>query len=152
MWAHSLLKSRVGTIGTIYVSSHDYFQVNGIPAICNRGVCYSRDGTDICRMFGNPCGTAITTTTPAPTTSTASYLSSVSCKQPCYLKSALDSIRNQVSSNVINVNGEILNTKNKAWFYTSAGGIPAVCDLRTNYCCATDYPYSSLCYRLGLSG
>merc|ERR1711971_1101472 len=104
--------------------------LNGIPATCNGGWCYSKDGTDLCRMFGNPCGTATTTTT-------ASYSSAVSCSKPCYLKSALDSIRGQVSSDVIQVN---------------AGGIPAVCDLRTNYCCATDYPLSSLCYRLGLQG
>jgi len=110
--------------------------LNGIPATCNGGQCYSKDGTDLCRMFGNPCGSATTTTTAAPTT-TASYSSAVSCAKPCYLKSALDSIRGQVSSDVIQVN---------------AGGIPAVCDLRTNYCCATDYPLSSLCYRLGLQG
>merc|ERR1712110_1141377 len=60
-----------------------------------------------------------TTTAAAPTTTTASYVSPVSCSKPCYLKSALDSIRSQVSSDVIQVN---------------AGGIPAICDLRTNYC------------------
>ena len=80
--------------------------VNGIPSTCNGGLCSSKDGTDLCRMFGNPCGSATTTTTtPAPTTTTASYVSSVSCSQPCYLKSALDSIRSQVSSDVIQVNG-----------------------------------------------
>ena len=82
-----------------------FFLVNGIPATCNGGRCYSKDGTDLCRMFGNPCGSA-TTTTAAPTT-TASYSSAVSCSKPCYLKSALDSIRGQVSSDVIQVNGII---------------------------------------------
>ena len=80
--------------------------VNGIPSTCNGGLCSSKDGSDLCRMFGNPCGTA-TTTTAAPTTTTASYVSPVSCSKPCYLKSALDSIRSQVSSDVIQVNGEM---------------------------------------------
>ena len=81
------------------------FSVNGIPSTCNGGMCSSKDGSDLCRMFGNPCGSATTTTTAAPTTTTASYVSPVSCSKPCYLKSALDSIRSQVSSDVIQVNG-----------------------------------------------
>ena len=85
-----------------------FFLVNGIPATCNGGRCYSKDGTDLCRMFGNPCGSATTTITAAPTT-TASYSSAVSCAKPCYLKSALDSIRGQVSSDVIQVNGIIIH-------------------------------------------
>jgi len=110
--------------------------LNGHPSVCTNGFCAAKDGSDLCAMFGYPCGASTTTSAPT-TTSSSSYVSPVYCPNPCYLKSALDSIRSQVSGNVINV---------------SAGGIPAVCDMITNYCCATDYPKSDLCYRLGISG
>merc|ERR1719232_1307408 len=73
------------------------------------------------------------------TVDTASVSPAVSCSNPCYLKSSVDSIRSRVPSDVTQVKGVM-------------GGIPAVCDVRTNYCCATDFPLSSLCYRLGISG
>merc|ERR1712064_254109 len=106
--------------------------LNGVPSVCENGYCYAKDGTDLCSMFGNPCGQ--TTTTQAPTTTQASPLT---CPNPCFLKFALDPIRGLVTTNVINV---------------LAGSIPAICDMTTNYCCSTDFPNSDLCYRLGITG
>ena len=106
--------------------------MNGHPSRCDAGYCYSTDGSDLCAMFGYPCGQTTTSTT----TSAPVYSSPVQCPYPCYLKPTLDTIRSQVSTNVINV---------------SLNGIPSTCDMNTNYCCATDYPNSDLCYRLGLS-
>ena len=79
--------------------------VNGHPSVCTNGICASKDGSDICAMFGNPCGK--TTVTSAPTTTTAAApVSQVQCPNPCYLKSALDTIRSQVAGyDVINVSG-----------------------------------------------
>jgi len=106
--------------------------LNGVPSVCKNGYCYAKETTDLCSMFGNPCGQ--TTTTQAPTTTQASPLT---CPNPCYLKFALDPIRGQVTTNVINV---------------LAGSIPSICDMTTNFCCATDFPNSDLCYRLGITG
>jgi len=109
--------------------------LNGVPCVCTGGHCAAKDGTDVCAMFGHPCGAP----PPAPptTTSPPSYVSPVSCSRPCNLQSALDAVRGQVSATVITVN---------------AGGVPAMCDLVTNYCCPTDWPHSDLCQRLGLQG
>jgi len=102
--------------------------LNSRPSRCDGGYCHSTDGSDLCAMFGHPCGQ---TTTSAPT-----YSSPLKCSRPCNLKPTLDSIRSQVSTDTINV---------------SLNGIPSICDMRTNYCCATDYLHSDLCYRLGVS-
>merc|ERR1719342_1797642 len=107
--------------------------LNGVPSKCTNGYCYGKDGTDLCSMFGNPCGQ--TTTTQAPTTTPQT--SPLTCSKPCYLKFALDPIRNQVTENTINV---------------LAGSIPSICDMTSNFCCPTDFPNSDLCYRLGITG
>jgi len=107
--------------------------LNGVPSKCTNGYCYGKDGTDLCSMFGNPCGQ--TTTTQAPTTTPQA--SPLTCSKPCYLKFALDPIRNQVTENIINV---------------LAGSIPSICDMTSNFCCPTDFPNSDLCYRLGITG
>jgi len=102
--------------------------LNGISSVCSGGVCYAKDGRDLCAMFGVSCSRP--TTTPAPPQSP------LSCSSPCNLKFVLDSIRHQVNTDIVNV---------------YVGGIPAECDMRTNLCCARDYSWKDLCYRLGLS-
>jgi len=102
--------------------------LNGVPSRCDGGVCYSKDGTNLCQMFGNPCGQA-PTTTPAP---------GINCAKPCNLRFVLDGIRGSATSNIVNVN---------VGFFPK---IPATCDLSTNLCCPTDDPTSDLCQRLGL--
>merc|ERR1719300_165267 len=109
--------------------------LNGIAANCINGECTAKDGSDLCRTFNYPCGrpsqiTATTTTTVKPAT--------ISCSKPCNLKFALDAVRGSATSNIINVNVGLFPV------------IPSVCDLSTNLCCATDYPASDLCQRLGL--
>ena len=57
-------------------------------------------------------------------------------------------LQNLSIDNILNVsNISILKT-----LLPSAGGVPAMCDLVTNYCCPTDWPHSDLCQRLGLQG
>merc|ERR1719268_576996 len=102
--------------------------LNGVPSRCDGGVCYAKDGTNLCQMFGNPCGQA-PTTTPAP---------GINCAKPCNLRFVLDGIRGSATSNIVNVN---------VGFFPK---IPAACDLSTNLCCPTDDPTSDLCQRLGL--
>ena len=137
--------------------------MNGVPCVCTGGHCAAKDGTDVCAMFGHPCGG------PPPTTTTTqpSYVSPVSCSRPCNLQSALDAVRGQVSATVITVNGKYFVVRIFAFvennvlmnqifpsksLLPSAGGVPAMCDLVTNYCCPTDWPHSDLCQRLGLQG
>jgi len=106
--------------------------LNGVPTRCDGGICYGKDGTDLCQMFNYPCGRAQPTsppTTPAP---------ALSCAKPCNLQFALDGIRSSSTSNIVNVN---------VGFFPK---IPAICNLSTNQCCATDSPSSDLCQRLGL--
>ena len=83
-----------------------FIPVNGVPCVCTGGHCAAKDGTDVCAMFGHPCGAP----PPAPptTTSPPSYVSPVSCSRPCNLQSALDAVRGQVSATVITVNGKYL--------------------------------------------
>merc|ERR1711915_1028586 len=90
--------------------------LNGVPSRCDGGVCYAKDGTNLCQMFGNPCGQA-PTTTPAP---------GINCAKPCNLRFVLDGIRGSATSNIVNVN---------VGFFPK---IPAACDLSTNLCCPTD--------------
>ena len=73
--------------------------MNGVPTRCDGGICYGKDGTDLCQMFNYPCGRAQPTTpptTPAP---------ALSCAKPCNLQFALDGIRSSSTSNIVNVNG-----------------------------------------------
>ena len=79
--------------------------MNGVPCVCTGGHCAAKDGTDVCAMFGHPCGAPAPATTTTSTTQ-PSYVSPVSCKKPCNLQSALDAVRGQVSATVITVNGE----------------------------------------------
>ena len=60
----------------------------------------------ICDFVECEQGFSSSTTSAPTTTSSSSYVSPVYCPNPCYLKSALDSIRSQVSGNVINVSGQ----------------------------------------------
>jgi len=106
--------------------------LNGVPSRCDNGICHSKDGTDLCRMFNYPCGRntpATTPPTPPPT---------VSCARPCNLQFVLNGIRSSATSNIVNINVGLFPK------------IPATCDLSTNRCCATDDPNSDLCQRLGL--
>merc|ERR1712013_800310 len=106
--------------------------LNGVPSRCDNGICHSKDGTDLCRMFNYPCGRNTPPTTPPTTAPT------VSCSRPCNLQFILKGIRGSASSNIVNVNVGLFPK------------IPAICDLSTNQCCATDDPNSDLCQRLGL--
>ena len=84
--------------------------MNGVPSVCTNGVCSAKDGTDLCAMFGNPCGAPTpSTTTPAP------YQSPLNCYKPCYLKSALDGIRGQVTTNVLSVTGHFIISGLQLW-------------------------------------
>jgi len=103
--------------------------LNGVPTRCEGGICSAKDGTDLCRMFNYPCGHATQATTPPP---------ALTCAKPCNLRFVLDSIRASATSNIVNIN---------VGFFPQ---IPAVCNLSTNQCCATDSPDSDLCQRLGL--
>merc|ERR1711868_103049 len=53
--------------------------LNSRPSRCDGGYCHSTDGSDLCAMFGHPCGQ--TTATSAPT-----YSSPLKCSRPCDLK------------------------------------------------------------------
>jgi len=106
--------------------------LNGVPSRCDNGICHSKDGTDLCRMFNYPCGRNTPPTTPPTTAPT------VSCSRPCNLQFILKGIRGSASSNIVNVNVGLFPK------------IPAICNLSTNQCCATDDPNSDLCQRLGL--
>merc|ERR1712050_253395 len=109
--------------------------LNGVPTRCDNGVCHSKDGTDLCGMFRYPCGHNIPPTTTPATTPPPPALS---CARPCNLRFVLDNIRGSATSNIVTVNVGLFPR------------IPAVCDLSTNQCCATDSPNSDLCQRLGL--
>jgi len=100
--------------------------LNGIPTRCDGGQCYAKDGTNLCQLFNNPCG------------QTQAATPSLTCSKPCNLKFVLDGIRSSASSSMVNVN---------VGFFPK---IPALCNLSTNQCCATDLPDSDLCQRLGL--
>merc|ERR1712215_243441 len=102
--------------------------LNGVPTHCEAGHCYAKDGTDLCQMFNNPCGHTNTPTVP-----------SLTCSKPCNMAFALNSANlNSATSNMVNLN---------VGFFPK---IPALCDLNTKLCCATDIPDSDLCQRLGL--
>merc|ERR1712203_970475 len=92
--------------------------LNGVPSQCNKGICYSKDGTDLCKMFDYPCGRDATTTTPASTPAVTLAPPTVSCTKPCNLKFALYGIENTTTSNIVNM------TVGPAW-----NRIPAVCNL-----------------------
>jgi len=102
-----------------------YVNLNGILAACNQGMCYAKDGRDLCQVFRNPCGSS---------QSNSGSQNTVQCAKPCYLPAYLQQYQNR-GQNVVNVSIGLFRK------------YPAKCDLTTNNCCATDG--GDLCARLG---
>jgi len=108
-----------------------YYSLNGISSYCTAGKCSAVDGSDLCKSLNYPCGT------------TSNSGMSLTCSNPCNLKTSLSSLIQAYLS------GQAERFIKVKIGYNS---IPSVCDLASGYCCATDYPASNLCYRLGIYG
>jgi len=102
------------------------YYLNGILSYCDQGYCSAVDGSDLCQIFNNPCG------------QTQEEL--LSCANPCQLDGALFRLMDQYASGQL---PRLVNVR------IGFQGIPSECDLETGECCATDYPDSDLCGRLG---
>jgi V8-like Glu-specific endopeptidase len=114
-------------VGTM---SADLF-LNGIPARCDAGLCYAKDGSDLCDFFSYPCGGRPSN-------------GGLSCSNPCLLDRAIGQYMSQYQQGR---QPQIMNLS-VGW----GNVIPATCDLSTGYCCAADNPGSDLCARLGWFG
>merc|ERR1712127_91360 len=135
-------------VGTLTAES---VTLNGIPGACYAGICYGANGFDYCDYFGYPCGgqptngptsppTSAPTTAPtaAPTAGpTTAAPTGLTCRKQCNLRRALGKLRRKYRKG-----------KLPRFVDVMVNGIPALCDLKSGRCCATDIPDSNLCKRL----
>ena len=119
----SLLKLNVSlSVRFLIKIEPSHFIVNGIDSVCNAGVCYAKDGKDLCAIFGVSCRVSAPTTT---STTTPAPQSQLSCHNPCNLGFVLDTIRGQVSTNLVNVyGGQCLMSDNNIIISKQSGVFP----------------------------